>query len=682
MKKKTTWAASVVKKQLQTCCKHQTFSLETTERDDTSQGFRSPSRVIHISSPIKEGSNPVLLRRKSFNVSHARSLLTTPEPLTPFRKSVESAIPLCRSSTFKSGRLQNVKSSSDLAGGTPEELAPMQAPSKGKVLHKSGPLPVLQQLFRGSLQGGIISSPLNMKKQLSGPLMSVPRKPLSGAPSPKQSVLGGPSPLRLSKVKFSPTPHEIAASRKLSDMIAEEEPLKVKQIVPPKAKKQLAPLLDKKGSRESNRISKSDCHSIASSPAAKSMEPPTEAVAIELEHLGEDEARCVGPCGNSNVREGNVEKSDAVDYLEKDHNAAAVKIQAAYRGHRTRNKLASELRGSCSNPSEDTTEEEVDEAPSISTQMSRTDPQKQRRNPPPRVNRGWNGSMRSAQDHQALLRSRQEAALKRERAMEYALSRQRWRTGSKAAKGPIWCTDDRLPDKPGWVRNWLERATRMSAAQNSQIRVFETEFEQNDPQSESLSMKSTVGMCTTDIGSAEVNLGWPLSLRQQHAAGLLQPKTPTPEPPELQIETPTPPKQSKRSNYMNGGVHPHQHLKSTEFSTSTADSGDLSSTIELLSPTNEAHEIESSGRPHRHNTDLESVGSCEGPDPTLHKLLSPVAATKPRLQHKLSNSNSLKEAAKRDRLLALRPQSQVSVALSDGNSADTTAASVQRPLWR
>lgn len=682
MKKKTTWAASVVKKQLQTCCKHQTFSLETTERDDTSQGFGSPLRVIHISSPIKEASNPVLLRRKSFNVSHARSLLTTPEPLTPFRKSVESAIPLCRSSTSKSGRLQNVKSSPDLAGGTPEELAPMEAPSKGKVLHKSGPLPVLQQLFRGSLQGGIISSPLNVKKQLSGPLMSVPRKPLSGAPSPKQSVLGGPSPQRLSKVKFSPTPHEIAANGKLSDMIAEEEPPKVKQIVTPKAKKQLTPVLDKKGSRESNRTSKSECHLDASSPEVKSMamKPATETVASELEHLGKDEAHVV-QCGNSNVREGNTAKSDAVDCLEKDYISAAVKIQAAYRGHQARNKLAGELRGSCSNPSEETTEEEVDEAPSISTRMSRTDPQKQRRNPPPRVNRGWNGSMRSAQDHQALLRSRQEAALKRERAMEYALSRQRWRTGSRPAKGPIWCTDDRLPDKPGWVRNWLERATRMSA-QNSQIRAIDNDFEQNDPQSESLSMKSTVGMCTTDIGSAEVNLGWPLSLRQQHAAGLLQPKTPIPEPPAVQIETPTPPTQRKRSNFMNGGVEPHHQFKRREFSTSRADSGDLTSTSELASPTNEAHEIESSGRHHGPDADLESVGSCDGPVPTLHKLPSPVVATKPRPQQKLSNSNSLKEAAKRARLFALRPQSQVSVALSDGNSADTTGASVQRPLRR
>jgi hypothetical protein len=520
-----------------------------------------------------------------------------------------------------------------------------------------------------------------VKKQLSGPLMSVPRKPLSGAPSPKQSVLGGPSPQRLSKVKFSPTPHEIAANGKLSEMIAEEaEAPGVKQSVPVKEKKQLTPVLDKNlGSRESNQTSKSECHPAASSsPEAKPV--ATKAAASELERLAKDEAHVVPQCGNSDAREGN---TDAEDCLEKDYISAAVKIQAAYRGHQARNKLAGlELRGSRSNPSEETAEEEVEEAPSISTQMSRIDPQKQRRNPPPRVNRGWNGSMRSAQDHQALLRSRQEAALKRERAMEYALSRQRWRTGSRPAKGPIWCTDDRLPDKPGWVRNWLERATRMSA-QNSQNRVFDNDFEQNDPQSESLSMKSTVGMCTTDIGSADMNLGWPLSLRQQHAAGLLQPKTPIPEPPALQIDTPTPtppaPQHRKRSEHMNGGAALHNQLaKSEEFS-----SGVLSSTSDDSPPTDEPHEIGSSGRHRSCDAELESVGSCEGPVPTPHKLPSPVVATKPRLQpHKLSNSNSLKEAAKRDRLFALRPQSQVSVALSDGNSADTTAASVQRPLWR
>ena len=682
-----------MKKQLQTCCKHQTFSLETTERDDTSQGFGSPSRVIHISSPIKEASNPVLQRRKSFNVSHARSLLTTPEPLTPFRKSVESAIPLCRSSTFKSARLQNVKSPPDLARGTLRELTPTEAPPKGKVSHKSGPLPVLQQLFRGSLQGGIISSPLNVKKQLSGPLMSAPRKPLSGAPSPKQSVLGGPSPQRLSKVKFSPTPYDITPNVKLSDMISQEGGPKVKQVLSVKAKKQLAPVLDKRDSRDSGQTFKSECNPVASSPEVKSVETktPTEAEASAPEHPKEDEVHVV-QCRNSNVKEGNTERSNAVDCLEKDYISAAVKIQAAYRGHQTRNKLADELRRASSNPSEDTTEEEVQEARSISTQMSRTDPQKQRRNSPPRVTRGWNGSMRSAQDHQALLRSKQAAALKRERAMEYALSRQRWRTGSTPAKGPIWCRDDRLPDKPGWVRSWLERATRMSS-QNLQNRVFNNDFEQNDPQSESLSMKSTVGMCTTDIGSAEVNLGWPLSLRQQHAAGLLQPKTPLPEPPTLHIETPTPPTplQEKRSNYMTGGVELQEKLRREDLSSCTTDSGVLCSTSdesppEAASPGNRAHEIESSGQHQAHDADLESVGSCEGPVPTLKKLPSPIVATKPRprqvAQHKLSNSNSLKEASKRGRLFALHPQSQVSVALSDGNSDDTTAASVQRPLWR
>lgn len=209
MKKKTTWAASVVKKQLQTCCKHQTFSLETG--DDCNTSLEGSQRVINISSPIREvnhhddstgnggATTPVLQRRKSFNVLHGRSLLTgTPEPLTPFRKSVESAIPLCRSTsgtTFnKSSSQQRVKSSP----GEEEQQSvvvvpcPPQPQPRKAVLHKSGPLPVLQQLLRN---GGVVSSPLHVKKQLSGPLPG--GRPPSCAPSPL--------PPRISKVKFSPT---------------------------------------------------------------------------------------------------------------------------------------------------------------------------------------------------------------------------------------------------------------------------------------------------------------------------------------------------------------------------------------------------------------------------------------------------------------------------------------------
>lgn len=661
MKKKTTWAASVVKKQLQTCCKHQTFSLETTERDDcTSQGgaFNSPLRVLHISSPIRETpDNPVLQRRKSFNVLHGRSLLTTPEPLTPFRKSVESAIPLCRSSsTFKSQRLQNVKSSS------PELPTPVT--KRKVVLHKSGPLPVLQQLLRGGHQGGLVSSPVQMRKQLSGPLLG------GRPPSPKLSA--GPSPQpRILKVKFSPTPKD--SVNKLSALSAPVEANPAITLV--KVKKLITP-------RDSPSSKTEGC------PPPASSSSPEFAVRRSTETVSELRGE---QCRNLNVKEeSGREESDekSTGYLI----AAAVKIQAAYRGHQARSKFAI-LRES-STPSEeleeleeeDEDEEEVsselsvEEAPSISTQMSRTDPKKQRRNPPPRVNKGWNGSLRSAQDHQALLRSRQEAAMKRERAMEYALSRQRWRTRGPASKG--WITDDRVPDKPGWVRNWLERATRMSN-QNSQNRVFNNEFEppvNPPPESESLSMKSTVGMCTTDIGSVEVNLGWPLSLRQQHAAGLLNSAIPAPPPPPLPVHDPSPPPPPRRSNAKDK-IKKHKfddqfQQEFNDFSTSS----DVVTSEESVRP-----EVEERRHYRDHSDDRESVGSCDGPV-LATKLLSPVVVTKPRMQqqlHKVSNSNSLKEAAKlREKMQELHPQSQVSVALSDGNSADTTAASVQRPTWR
>lgn len=324
----------------------------------------------------------------------------------------------------------------------------------------------------------------------------------------------------------------------------------------------------------------------------------------------------------------------------KEATAAAVKIQAAYRGHRARTLLRHR------NGRSDEEDDGEVSVPSISTQMSRTDPQKQRKtSPAPQrvLHKGWNGSIRSAKDHQALLRARQEAAMKRERAMEYALSRQRWRGGSKpSSKG--WITDDRVPDKPGWVRNWLERATRMSnAAANSQSN--KQHILDNPPESESLSMKSTVGMCTTDIGSLPEanNLGWPLSLRQQHAAGLLVTAATPPTPPEPQQQFPC------------------------EFSIST---GKESADGESATP--RVHYRRPRG------DDRESVGSCDGPPPILTKVPSP--ASKPRIQ-KNSNSNSLKDKLRPEKML-LHPQSQVSVALSDGNSDDTTAASIQRPLWR
>jgi hypothetical protein len=81
-------------------------------------------------------------------------------------------------------------------------------------------------------------------------------------------------------------------------------------------------------------------------------------------------------------------------------------------------------------------------------------------------------------------------------------------------------------------------------AHGSQNCVFDNDSNSRDPQSESLSVKSTVGVCTAEPGSCskskynlqeQIQVGWstpdqwPLSLRQQHAAGLLVAHAATPQ---------------------------------------------------------------------------------------------------------------------------------------------------------
>ncbi|KAL2633363.1 hypothetical protein R1flu_004842 [Riccia fluitans] len=65
---------------------------------------------------------------------------------------------------------------------------------------------------------------------------------------------------------------------------------------------------------------------------------------------------------------------------------------------------------------------------------------------------GWNDSVRSAEELQQKEQNRQEAALKRERALAYACSHQLWR-GKDKSQYFIDCD----PDKPNWGWTWLER---------------------------------------------------------------------------------------------------------------------------------------------------------------------------------------------------------------------------------
>jgi hypothetical protein len=164
---------------------------------------------------------------------------------------------------------------------------------------------------------------------------------------------------------------------------------------------------------------------------------------------------------------------------------------------------------------------------SVSTRMSRTGPRRPRMpartDPHPRaaaaaaaaaafgnMKHGWNASTRTAQDFQALLRDKERAVMKRERALKYARSiRRTFRHGHARQKGEPWPAADaaaagaaaaaRTPaDKPGWVWSWLERAARMGANGARDNRIFDNDSDPRNGISDSaLSVQSTIAMCTT-----------------------------------------------------------------------------------------------------------------------------------------------------------------------------------------
>ncbi|CAK9205542.1 unnamed protein product [Sphagnum jensenii] len=240
---------------------------------------------------------------------------------------------------------------------------------------------------------------------------------------------------------------------------------------------------------------------------------------------------------------------------------AAVKIQTTIRGcqsgcNNSKHNVAGTPESSqCDEDPVRILSQELEEVHSITTRMSRTEAQprvkklqQQRQPASPAVaavaaHKVWNASIHTAEDCKLILQRKQEAAMKRERALQYALSHQRWKKSSKF-QVPQWSPDDAgILDKPGWIWSWLERAARMGA-HGSQNCVFDNDSNSRDPQSESLSVKSTVGVCTAEPGSCskskynlqeQIQVGWstpdqwPLSLRQQHAAGLLVAHAATPQ---------------------------------------------------------------------------------------------------------------------------------------------------------
>ncbi|CAK9229690.1 unnamed protein product, partial [Sphagnum troendelagicum] len=87
---------------------------------------------------------------------------------------------------------------------------------------------------------------------------------------------------------------------------------------------------------------------------------------------------------------------------------------------------------------------------------------------------GWNDSQASAQQLEAKLHNKQEAAMKRERALAYAFSHQLWRaTPKEASQLYIDCE----PDKPHWGWSWLER---WMAARPWENRIFDNNSASKD----------------------------------------------------------------------------------------------------------------------------------------------------------------------------------------------------------
>ncbi|KAG0580981.1 hypothetical protein KC19_4G215300 [Ceratodon purpureus] len=97
---------------------------------------------------------------------------------------------------------------------------------------------------------------------------------------------------------------------------------------------------------------------------------------------------------------------------------------------------------------------------------------------------GWDDSTQTPEEIQAKILSKQEAALKRERALAYAFSHQLWKADpNQTSQLYIDCE----PDKPHWGWSWLER---WMAARPWENRVFDTTSVSKDV-FDSYSVKST-----------------------------------------------------------------------------------------------------------------------------------------------------------------------------------------------
>ncbi|KAH8952479.1 hypothetical protein BDL97_09G087800 [Sphagnum fallax] len=110
---------------------------------------------------------------------------------------------------------------------------------------------------------------------------------------------------------------------------------------------------------------------------------------------------------------------------------------------------------------------------------------------------GWNDSQASAQQLEAKMQIKQEAAMKRERALAYAFSHQQlWRAPPKE---PSQLYIDCEPDKPHWGWSWLER---WMAARPWENRVFDNNSASKDV-FDGYSYKSVDGNVASPVEASE-----------------------------------------------------------------------------------------------------------------------------------------------------------------------------------
>ncbi|KAH9546309.1 hypothetical protein CY35_12G088500 [Sphagnum magellanicum] len=109
---------------------------------------------------------------------------------------------------------------------------------------------------------------------------------------------------------------------------------------------------------------------------------------------------------------------------------------------------------------------------------------------------GWNDSQASAQQIQAKMHYKHEAAMKRERALAYAFSHQLWRANPKE---PSQMYIDCEPDKPHWGWSWLER---WMAARPWENRLFDNNSVSKDV-FDGNSVKSLDGNVATPVGESD-----------------------------------------------------------------------------------------------------------------------------------------------------------------------------------